>query len=298
MGEVRWLSHRLETAALTLAWYDAGSGEPLIFLSGGPGDSHVYMREVAAPLTGEARCILYDQRGTGRSEIEVNEATMRLAGFLADLEALRARLALERMTLIGHSWGAQLALHYAVAHPERVERLVLIGLGPLDEEARAVASANLLLPLTAAERAHWQALSARRRAVLDTGDLATFHEIHLEQMALRLRAWFYSPERASAFLEQYRAGYDLRPEVNRLVVADCRRRPVWGRLDAIDAPTLVVYGYQDFEPITQAARLREELTSVEVTMLNECGHLPWLEQPERFYAALRSFLSPGAADAP
>jgi pimeloyl-ACP methyl ester carboxylesterase len=62
-------------------------------------------------------------------------------------------------------------------------------------------------------------------------------------------------------------------------------------LGRITAPVLIVYGYQDFEPITQAYLLREQLPHAQLCLLNECGHLPWLEQPELFYTALTEFLS-------
>ena len=57
------------------------------------------------------------------------------------------------------------------------------------------------------------------------------------------------------------------------------------------APTLVLYGYQDFEPITQAYLLRERLPQAELVFLNECGHVPWFEQPGEFYRVLGVFLA-------
>lgn len=64
----------------------------------------------------------------------------------------------------------------------------------------------------------------------------------------------------------------------------------WEGIGAWDAPTLVLYGYQDFEPITQAYMLKEWIPQARLAFLNECGHYPRLEQPEAFYAEVGAFL--------
>jgi proline iminopeptidase len=58
----------------------------------------------------------------------------------------------------------------------------------------------------------------------------------------------------------------------------------------IRAPVLILYGYQDYEPITQAYVLRERLPQAQISFLNECGHVPWLERPAAFHQALHTFL--------
>jgi pimeloyl-ACP methyl ester carboxylesterase len=65
----------------------------------------------------------------------------------------------------------------------------------------------------------------------------------------------------------------------------------WDRFDEIHTPVSVVYGYQDFQPITQAATLQTWMPHLTVHYLNECGHLPWIEQPQRFFDVLRSLLA-------
>jgi pimeloyl-ACP methyl ester carboxylesterase len=68
-------------------------------------------------------------------------------------------------------------------------------------------------------------------------------------------------------------------------------------LDAekIVAPTLVVYGYQDYEPITQAYLIRERIPQTRIRFLNRCGHMTWIEQPEGTFEAVDSFLTEGSA---
>jgi len=291
-----WQEHVLCRGDVDLAWYEAGRGPTVVWINGGPGDDHRYLRPVAAPLADRFRCVLYDQRGCGRSRLvqgHPDEATLDARRFVDDLEALRRRLGEERVALVGHSWGATLALLYGVAHPDRVAALALVGLGPLDEAMDAVAVANLDKPLSAAERAERAGLPvvcARARAA---GDTAGLRAARRRLMALVTRAWFASPEAAERFLDDYLALEPTDRTVNRLVMRSYRRlRPGldYGR---IAAPVLLLYGYQDFEPITQAYTLRERMlrASTRIALLNACGHVPWLEQPESFYRELGAFLA-------
>lgn len=76
------------------------------------------------------RKIFLEQRGTGRSRPEtLQPADMTLQTVVADLEALRQHLKLERLFLVGHSWGGMLAMAYGAAHPDHVDRLILIDSG-------------------------------------------------------------------------------------------------------------------------------------------------------------------------
>ena len=142
MPELSWQEHALPLPDHNLAWYELGSGPTVIGLSGGPGDDHAYLRPVAEPLASRFHWVLYDQRGTGRSVLKrLVEETLHPDRFVEDLEALRTHLGEERVSLVGHSWGANLALLYSAAYPDRVERAALVALGPLDAELAAVAAA-------------------------------------------------------------------------------------------------------------------------------------------------------------
>lgn len=112
-----------------LYWEQSGnpSGQPVIFLHGGPGaGASPDHRRFFDPE--RYRIVIFDQRGAGRSkplgELEKN-TTQHL---IADIERLRERLRIDRWVAFGGSWGSTLALAYAQAHPERVKALVLRGI--------------------------------------------------------------------------------------------------------------------------------------------------------------------------
>jgi proline iminopeptidase len=291
-----WREHVLHRPGAGLAWYEAGAGPVVVLLSGGPGDGSAYLRPLAAPLTARVRCVLLDQRGTGRSRFAGEDgATLQVDRLLDDLQALRQQLGEERLALVGHSWGASLALLYGARFPGHVSRLALLGLGPLDDEMGAVARANLLKPLTAAERAETGALRARRREAQAAGDVAAQAALQVELVTrYSVRGWFYSPEAAARFAANFREGHDSNPAMAAHVLRSLREgrhyQRMWERLPAVDAPTLVVYGYQDFGPIVQAYRLAGRMPDARPLFLNECGHVPWYEQPDALYGALVPFL--------
>ncbi|PWE17427.1 prolyl aminopeptidase [Marinicauda salina] len=111
-----------------LYWERAGApgGRPLLFLHGGPGSgSAPKHRRYADPATWET--IQFDQRGCGRSTPLFSLEANTTADLVADIEALRAHLGIERWTVFGPSWGSTLALAYAEAHPDRVEALIVEG---------------------------------------------------------------------------------------------------------------------------------------------------------------------------
>ena len=97
-----------------------GSGPPVVLLHGGPG-LYDYFDDLEAMLADSFDVHRYDQRGSGRSE---RVLPYEVATFVADLDALRAHWGHDRWTLVGHSWGAGLALAYAVEHLDRVTALV------------------------------------------------------------------------------------------------------------------------------------------------------------------------------
>lgn len=101
-------------------------GVPIIFLHGGPGSGcKPYHRQFFDPA--RYRIILFDQRGCGRSTPAGETAENSTTELIADIEAIRERLGIERWVLFGGSWGATLALLYAQRHPLRVRAMILRG---------------------------------------------------------------------------------------------------------------------------------------------------------------------------
>ena len=119
------------TDGIQLHYQVHGQGsDPVVVLHGGPGLSLRYLWPDLEPLARGRRLIFYDQRGGGRSTIPSDDALITAAKHVEDLEEVRKFFGLERLTLVGHSWGANLAALYADRYPARIARMLLIDPGP------------------------------------------------------------------------------------------------------------------------------------------------------------------------
>jgi pimeloyl-ACP methyl ester carboxylesterase len=181
---------------------------------------------------------------------------------------------------------------YTLVHPQQVKGLAMIAPGPIPFEFLEVYQCNQLRPLTASERRQVQMLQEQSIAAQVAGDIETVRALYRQRMVLSFRAWFYDPELADQMLESWLASVDpyLVAQIEPYIFDSLASFAGWSQLAQVTMPTLILYGYQDFEPITQAYTLREWLPHAQLAWINRCGHWPWIEQPDEFYRVLEPFL--------
>ena len=109
---------------------EIGEGPPIVVLHGGPDFDHVYLLPELDALADVGRLVAYDQRGRGRSYHGEGPRDVTIASEMADLDRIREWTGSPSVTVLGHSWGGLLAMEYAVRHPERVSRLILVDTAP------------------------------------------------------------------------------------------------------------------------------------------------------------------------
>jgi proline iminopeptidase len=247
---------------------------PLVLCHGGPGLSD-NLGPVAALVADVALVHRYDQRGAGRSS---RAGPLDVATFIADLEALRAHWGHERWVVGGHSWGANLALLYALAHPERTLGVVYLA-GPglrwgWQEETRR----RRLARLTEAERAELAQLepaSARFAQLMWSTDFADRRRAPEQP----LYAFPRNDEVFDAVTRSHRAVLDAGVDAG-----------------ALAAPLLVVHGAHDGPE--RARAVAEQAPRGRYVELRDSGHSPWLEEPDELGRALREFLSDSGSGTP
>lgn len=115
-----------------------GHGIPVIVPHGGPDLDHAYLLPDLDRLSDAFRLIYYDQRGRGRSANDVRPEDVTLGSEMDGLDSVRAHLGLDAPVLLGHSWGAELALEHAIRHPSRVSHPILMNPAPASASDLAV----------------------------------------------------------------------------------------------------------------------------------------------------------------
>lgn len=262
-----------------------GNGTPVVLLSGGPGFDVDYMKEVGGFLPEGYQRIYLEQRGTGRSIPPVLSAeTISVKLWVEDLEALRVALKQERLFLVAHSGGGIYAQAYAAAHPDRVERMILIGPGGPTLEFAQWFSDNL----TARERPEDQRLVAYWDAAEGHG--VDHEKASLERVRAVTPAYFYDRAKGLAWAGAIPNG-GFHARTNELLFADLGKqydaRP---GLRKLRCPVLIVQGHQDPVGDLTALEIHSTIAGSQLTFLGQCGHYPWVERPDEFRRTVAAFL--------
>ena len=273
------------SAGTELHYRSAGTGTPAVLLSGGPGFRVDYMVPVGDFLPANYRRIYFEQRGTGKSRPKtLNPESMTLNTVVDDLEALRLHLKVDRLLLVGHSWGGMLAMAYAVAHPDRVDRLVLIASGGPTLEFSQWFGDNInarLRPEDIEAQSYWRA--AAKNGV--DADKAA-----LEGLKAIVPGYFFDRKKGLAFAQSTQDGA-LHQDVSALLFADLGKRyDLRDGLRRINRPVLIVQGHQDPIGDKTSEDIHALIPGSTLAYINKCGHFPWLEQPEEFKRIVGEFL--------
>ena len=270
-------THEMDVQApgATLSVRVAGSqesGNVMIALHGGPGQSHHYMLDLERLAGREFSVVTYDQRGVGGSTAPpADPSNYDLTDYVEDLEAVRRAVGADQVHLLGHSWGGIVAMHYAAVYPERVRSLILMGGGSPTWGGMMAAGARI----------NQRVRELQKEGVLPDplppgADFVaffsdpTFPVKHPDENAMRTEFHGTVNELTLAAIK----GFDLTAEVGRL-----------------DHRVLVLFGEDDPAGMPLAEETLAALRSadVEFVLLERCGHF-WHECPDQFYPRVRAFL--------
>ena len=245
-------------------YVEAGSGAPVILIHG-LADTVTIWDPVIPALAARFRVIALDQIGFGRSDkpllnYRVSTLVDFLNGFLTELK-------IERASPVGNSLGGWVAAAYALAHPERVERLVL-----------SDAAGYAALAKTMDSRALRALRVASRDDIRYLGPLA-FHDKRFYQ------------DVDTAFKERVTAGdsYTVAQVLDSMIRGD---DALDNKLQTLKQPTLVLWGREDkLIPLSFGEQFHREIVNSRLRIIDNCGHMPQLECPNEFSAAVLKFFS-------
>lgn len=277
---VRRAEEKVAVPGGSLWTVSSGEGPPLVLAHGGPGLSN-NLDPVAAMVDDLARVHLYDQRGGGRS---TTDGPFDIETFVADLESLREHWGHDRWVVGGHSWGAALALFYALTHPERTLGVIYLSGTATRWGFRERAHAERMRRLSDSEREEVASLQTEL-----SDPIARARFLHL--------IWstdFATREAADAALDEGPLyGFPRADAVAAAIHPDWKLRLDAGiddELRLLEIPLLVLHGERDPEP-DGARHVAEIAPQATWAPILDAGHSPWLEHPTEVRRHLRDFLS-------
>jgi len=261
---------------------------PLLWLHGGPGVPHDYLEPLEAMAATGRRVIFYDQLGCGNSEHVHDPGLWTVPLFVEELGVVRQALGLERVHILGQSWGGMLAMQYALTQPSGVASLIVA-----DSPASMpqwVAEANRLRAELPAEV---QATLLRHEAAGTTADPAyqAAMLVYYHRHVCRLDPWPECLVRANDKLAQAPEVYNTMNGPSEFhVTGVIKDWDIVDRLPQIHLPTLVLSGRYDEATPLIAETVHRGIPGSEWVLFEHSAHTPHLEETERCLGVVTRFL--------
>ena len=278
-------THAVERLGARLVYEIVGEGIPAIVVPGGPGFGSTYLRGSLARLAdGHRRLIFIDQRGSGRSSGHQQPELLTMTAFVDDLECIRSAIGEDRIDLIGHSFGGLQSLFYALAHPDRLHRLVLVESDPPTfQEWRRFR--DVVAERTTEQRdSVLQSIESREGWRTDPASVEAYFRAYLQ-------SYFGRPDCASRLVFGFTAAsFDKMAVTTRAIREDLGDWDIRVALQNLTIPALVIYGNASIFPESALRTTKEALSYARFEVMEDVGHFPFLEDAETFDRIVEDFL--------
>ena len=270
-----------QSNGLNLTYETQGQGDVVIVVHGGAGLPHEYFHPMLYNLSRYAKLVFFDRRAdmlsasTGRGMASVDELA-------DDIDALRKTLGFDRVTLLGHSFGATIAVKYALLHPDNVKRLILVS------AAAAVENPN------EAEKRILSSLSKIEMAIYRSNEGGTGASKPCDRVRMRYSVlyphYFHKLIPYEFDRGVYTVYFDALSKKEALA-SDASRLDVRAQLSEIKVPVLVVAGRHDLvTPLSQSSELASGLPQSRLVVLEHSGHFPFFEENYMFTEWVHKFM--------
>ncbi len=274
---------------------DARHRLPLVILHGGPGATHQYLEPLRVLAESGRRVIFYDQIGCGRSDRPMDPSFYTVQTFVDELDALRAQLNLERVHVLGQSWGGMLAMEYALRAPAGLT-------APAGLASIIIADSPASMPLWVSEANRLRAeLPPEVEAVLKhhehagtTTDpaYAAAVDVFYRRHVCRVDPYPDCFNRTGEALQNDGFVYNLMNGPSEFhCIGTLKDWDITDQLHQIRTPTLLLSGRFDEATPTIVRAIHERIPGSEWILFEHSSHTPHLEEPAAFNAAARGFLA-------
>lgn len=263
-----------------------GSGQPLLVVHGGPGMSHDYLApQLIESFKDAYQLIFYDQRASGKSSGVEDTSLIHLTQFVDDLERVRQHFKIDRLNLLGHSFGGLLAMYYSIAYADKVDKLLLVETSP--------ASWEMNFPF-------FRKTVAERQTPEDKEELSAMEQQHdfgrnpvlMERyFKLYFATFFRNPSLTQNIVLGITENWLLNFNVtSNLIWQDLGKYDIYDKLPNITATTLVVHGDYSVLSLDGIKEIVRRIPKSSLVVLNEVGHFPYIEAPDAFSKTVKAFL--------
>lgn len=273
-------------------WYrvvgedDRPGAVPLLLLHGGPGGTHDYMEPMAELARGGRRVIFYDQLGCGNSPYPSDPDKWTVQLFVDEVAAVREALGLDRIHLLGQSWGGMLAFEYMLTRPEGIASLIICD--SLSSVPLWIAEADRLRTLLP-EGVQETLLAHERAGTTASDEYEAACDVYSDEHVCRVRPY---PDYVARSFDQLpnEVYLTMWGPSEFFCTGSLREWDVTTRLGEIDVPTLIVSGRYDESTPLVSRTINQGIEGSEWEMLANSSHVPHVEEPERFLEVVGGWL--------
>jgi proline iminopeptidase len=269
----------IEVGDGALPGHTGGKGVPALLLHGGPGVPD-YLEGLAAELGDIFTTIRYTQRGTPPA---TTGGPFTVESHMSDALAVLDAFGLEQAWAVGHSWGGHLALHLAVAHPERLYGVVCINPLGASNDVYPEFRKNLRRDLSDEQLARLEELDAIPDEEATEADALEFFGIIWPN-------YFFEPSAAPP-MPIKNIGVECSNATDASIEEHFEAGTLQKGLRKVKLPVLFVHGIDDPLPISASIDTRKLVRGSKIARIPRCGHFPWLEQPGFTPRAIRGLFA-------
>ncbi|MEJ8800686.1 alpha/beta fold hydrolase [Pontibacter sp. H249] len=261
---------------------------PIVIVHGGPGGNNYTFERTAGPKLEEfATVVYYEQRGGGRSEAPKDPEDYALQTLISDLDVLRDSLGVQKMTLLGYSFGAELSLRYAATHPDRVEKLILSAPAELSKS-------NMLVQIQGFYSiGDSKVKSGIENIMQDTTSLeAKYSSVWgIVSTPTVDKFLFLNPENAIKNRQMWSESKLVNTGLMAKVYLKNNKGDLIEKSAGLQTPALIISGaYDKNGGLHTGLALKQSLGNATIRIYENSAHFPDIEETERFAEDVKSFV--------
>lgn len=279
-------------------YMSVGQGSPLMIIHGGPGASHDYFLPYLLPLMRTNRLIFIDERGSGKSSKLADPKQYTVANMVEDIETVRQALGLGKISLLGHSFGGPLVEAYAFKYQQHLSHLILASTFASTKQLNA-ALAKIKSEMAAKDRARLEELEAA--GLFGKGEPWERGRYTEEYAKLAWGVGYFpyiyqnNPDPNYDATSTTGIAWDVYREMwgshgEYIVDGNLTEVEYVDKLSQIKVPTLIIVGDHDESDPKMSVEMHAKIAGSKLVILPKSGHMTFVDQPERFLAAVRGFV--------